>query len=115
MGAWNYVHRIEYRRELSKSQRVHEYTETVEDQGWCLSHPGEEREKWLAVYTRACAEDFLARRAAKPGTFVVSVYRERVDERVLVCAIRMKWSGRVTQPAPTSRGFEAVSRSPRPR
>jgi hypothetical protein len=93
MSTWNYLHRIEYRRELSKSQRVHEYTETVEDQGWCLSHKAEHKEQWLTRYTKACAEDWLARKGAKPGTFIVTVYQERPDRRVLVCAIRMKWAG----------------------
>ncbi|MBP2322523.1 hypothetical protein JOF56_002908 [Kibdelosporangium banguiense] len=94
MAVWNYLHQIEYRRELSKSQRVHEYTETVEDQGWCFSQKSEQKQAWLAIYTRACAEDFLARRGAKGGTFVVTVYQQRPDRRVLVIAIRMKWAPR---------------------
>lgn len=92
MGLWNYLHQIEYRRELSKSQRVHEYTESVEDQGWCFSHKKDEKEAWLTTYTRACAEEFLARKGAKEGTFIVTVYQQRPDRRVLVIAIRMKWA-----------------------
>jgi hypothetical protein len=94
MADWNYLHHIEYRRELSKSQRVHEYTETVQDQGWCFSHKEEQKQTWLSTYTRACAEDFLARKGAKGGTFVVTVYQQRPDRRVLVIAIRMKWAPR---------------------
>jgi tRNA U54 and U55 pseudouridine synthase Pus10 len=92
MSGWNYLHRIEYRRELTKSQRVHEYTESVEDHGWCFSHKEEHRQAWLTMYTRACAEDFLARMGARGGTFVVTVYQQRPDRRVLVVAIRMKWA-----------------------
>ncbi|WP_415830277.1 hypothetical protein [Kibdelosporangium persicum] len=94
MSAWNYTHEIEYRRELSKGHRVHEFTETVEDQGWCFSQPPESKQAWLITYTRACAEDYLARRGAKAGTFIVTVYQQRPDRRVLVIAIRMKWSPR---------------------
>ncbi|MFC5110429.1 hypothetical protein [Kibdelosporangium philippinense] len=92
VSTWNYTHDIEYRRELSKSNRVHEYTETVDDQGWCFSQKPENKEAWLTMYTQACAEDFLARRGAKPGNFVVTVYRAFPDRRVLVIAIRMKWA-----------------------
>ncbi|ONI73378.1 hypothetical protein ALI144C_46595 [Actinosynnema sp. ALI-1.44] len=91
---WNYTHEIEYRREISKSHRILEYTETVEDQGWCFSQRPEHKVAWLTTYTRACAEDFLARRGAKAGTFVVTVYQRRQDQRVFVVAIRMKWSPR---------------------
>jgi hypothetical protein len=93
MDGWNYLHRIEYRRETSRSQRVLEYTQTVEDQGWCLSHPRDLRLGWLTSYTRACAEDYLARRLAKAGMFVVTVYQQRGEAQVLVCAVRMKWGG----------------------
>ncbi|MFC0114990.1 hypothetical protein [Kibdelosporangium aridum] len=91
---WNYTHEIEYRREIDKTTRIHEFTETVEDQGWCFSQPPERKQAWLTTYTRACAEDFLARRGAKAGTFIVTVYQQRPDRRVLVIAIRMKWSPR---------------------
>jgi hypothetical protein len=93
MDGWNYLHRIEYRREVSRSQRVLEYTQIVEDQGWCLSYPGDLRTQWLTTYTRACAEDYLSRRLAPAGFFVVTVYRQLSEDRVLVCAVRMKWGG----------------------
>lgn len=89
MADWNYLHRIEYRREYSKSQRVHEYTETVEDMGWCLVDHKEKRERWLSYYTTVCAEEYLDRNLAPKGTYVVSVYQQRADERVHVCTIRL--------------------------
>lgn len=89
MDCWNYRHRIEYKRELSKSQRVHEYTERVEDQGWCLRD--KDVEQWRAYYTQACAEDYFSRVAAKPGSYLVTVYQERPENHVHICTIRMTW------------------------
>ena len=89
MACWNYRHRIEYKRELSKSQRVHEYTEIVEDHGWCFSH--KDQAQWHADYTQTCAEDYFRRVAAKPGRYLVTVYQELPENPVHLCTIRMTW------------------------
>jgi hypothetical protein len=89
MTTWNYLHRIEYRREYSTAQRVHEYTELVEDMGWCFSHKKEQQDKWLSYYTTVCAEEYLDRVMAAPGKYLVSVYQQRPDERVHVCTVRL--------------------------
>ncbi|MBC6446771.1 hypothetical protein [Actinokineospora xionganensis] len=33
------------------------------------------REQWFVTYTRVCAEDFLARKNAPSGDYVIAVYR----------------------------------------
>jgi hypothetical protein len=86
---WNYLHRIEYRREYSKSRRVHVYTETVEDMGWCFSHKKEIQPRWLSYYTTVCAEEYLTRNLAPHGSYIVSVYQERPEGREHVCTIRL--------------------------
>ena len=97
MAGWNYRHRIEYRRETGDSRTL-EYVETVQDQGWCFTQQPALRQAWLTTYTRACAEDYLERRLARAGTFVVTVYQDREEGLVLVCAIRLKWPGAVRKP-----------------
>jgi hypothetical protein len=89
MADWNYLHRIEYRREYSKSRRVHEYTEIVEDMGWCFSHKADIHQQWLAYYTTVCAEEYLDRNLAPHGNYLVSVYQQRPDGQVHVCTIRL--------------------------
>ncbi|MQA09555.1 MAG: hypothetical protein GEU98_13585 [Pseudonocardiaceae bacterium] len=94
MLIWDYVHHIEYRRELSKGRRIHEYTEYADDMGFCLEHRAERKQDWLVKYTRYCTEDFLGRMRAAPGTWVVSVYRAcNGDERTHLVTIRMRWPG----------------------
>ncbi|WP_158879400.1 hypothetical protein [Amycolatopsis anabasis] len=75
MVNWDYWHRIEYRREIDAETRVLEYTEVVQDQGWGFEHRAQHRQEWFVRYTRACAEDFLDRVRATPGTWVVAVWR----------------------------------------
>jgi hypothetical protein len=75
MPTWDYWHRLEYRREIAKGNRVLEYTEYAEDAGWTFRRKGLTREEWFVYYTRCCAEDFLDRMGARPGTWVVAVYR----------------------------------------
>lgn len=74
MPTWPYWHRIEYRRELGDNRREHAYTEVVEDHGWMFCHDPEKQQDWFVHYTTACAEDFLRRVHAKPGTWVVAVW-----------------------------------------
>jgi hypothetical protein len=102
MALWDYWHHIDYHRKLPRRKRLLEYTEIVEDQGWCLRRTGMTREQWLATYTRSCAEDFLGRVDAAPGVWIVIVWRAPRDaERHLVCSIEMPW--RPARPAPTER------------
>ncbi|MQA10411.1 MAG: hypothetical protein GEU98_18025 [Pseudonocardiaceae bacterium] len=97
MPLWDYWHHIEYRRELRKGHYLHEYTEIVEDQGWVLRRRGMTPEEYFSYYTRGCAEDFLGRVRAKPGTWLVAVYRTGASpygERTLRGSIRMRWPAR---------------------
>lgn len=79
MPTWNYWHRIEYRRETANGNGVPDYTEVVQDQGWMFERRADRREQWFVTYTRACAEDFLDRVHAPPGTWVVTVWHTGVS------------------------------------
>lgn len=68
-------HRLEYHRVHGKGRQRHAYTECVEDNGWKLLITGMTREQWFVTYTRVCAEDFLARKNAPSGDYVIAVYR----------------------------------------
>ncbi|MQA11435.1 MAG: hypothetical protein GEU98_23360 [Pseudonocardiaceae bacterium] len=89
MLIWDYPHEIEYCRELAKGHRVHEYTEYVDDQGFCFEHRAERQESYLAHYTRVCAEDYFARVRAAAGTWIVSAYRLVDGERRHLVTIKM--------------------------
>lgn len=94
MPTWDYWHRIEYRREISKDNYVHAHTELADDHGWTFCHDPERRQQWLADYTRACAADFLSRQAAKSGTWRVSVWRTGTTTQGQgehICSIKMRW------------------------
>jgi len=92
MAGHDYLHRIEYRRELSKYERVHTYTELADDHGFCFRRRGMTREEYLAFYTRACADDYLTRMGAAAGIWVVSVYRLVPGaDPVELCMVRMRW------------------------
>lgn len=99
MLVWDYLHDIEYRREIAKGKRIHEYTERADDMGFCFSRRPEDKQRWLVEYTHACAVDFFERVRAAAGTWVVSVYRTFPDKpRKHVVTIRMRWPAK-TQPA----------------
>ncbi|MFE0028415.1 hypothetical protein [Amycolatopsis sp. NPDC059021] len=91
MDVWGYPHQLEYYREVAKDRRVHEYTELVDDMGFVLEHHAERWKKWQVRYGTACAEDFLTRKCAKPGRFVVHIYRLFPDSRKHLVSLRMKW------------------------
>lgn len=84
-------HAIDYYREHGKGYRDHVYTELVDDQGFVLVHHPERREAWLARYAHVCAEDYLARVRAQPGTWLVSVHRLLDEERRHIVTIRLRW------------------------
>jgi hypothetical protein len=90
MDRYGYPHELEYRREAG-DRRVHEYTELVDDMGFVLEHRSERYEGWTVRYGTACAHDYLSRKRARPGTFVVSVYRLRPGRRDHVVTIRLSW------------------------
>ena len=90
--SWNYLHRLEYRREYSRHHRVHVYTEHVEDHGFTFQRSSMTRAEWYAHYTLLCAEDFLERKAAAPGTYLVSVYREHPSGTVDLGTVRVRWA-----------------------
>lgn len=103
MDHWGYPHELEYHRELGKGRRQHEHTELVDDMGFLLEHRAERWEGWNVRYATACAQDFLARKRAYPGVFVVSVYRLFPDARKHVVTIRLDWPGKITRDLPSEK------------
>ncbi|WP_157357366.1 hypothetical protein [Amycolatopsis nigrescens] len=75
-----------------KGDRAHEYTERVDDMGFCLEHRARLREQWLVRYATACAHDYLRRVCARPGSWVVSVYRGQGAGREHLVTVRTKWT-----------------------
>jgi hypothetical protein len=92
MARWNYLHHLEYRRELSKWERVLLYIETAEDHGFCFHKKGMTRTQWHEHYTRLCAADFLDRKGADPGIWLVTTVRELPDKRITLCTVRFRWA-----------------------
>lgn len=92
MLAPEYLHRLEYRR-IDKGVPVHEHTETVEDMGFCLRHNDYDQKQWFVVYTTACADDYLTRTHARPGRWIVTVYRLALpgEPRRLLGAVKLVW------------------------
>jgi hypothetical protein len=81
MAQDDYLHVIEYAR---RNEQV-KYTEVVSDHGWYINS-GEE---WRIRYTAGCAQDFLDRRGAAPGEWLVVVWRLNATlDRDRLCAIR---------------------------
>jgi len=103
MNDWGYLHELVYHRELGKGRRQHEHTEFVDDMGFVLEHRAELWENWTVRYSTACALDFLDRKRAYPGTFLVSVYRLFPDARNHVVTIKLKWSGKITRDLPSEK------------
>lgn len=94
MPVWDYWHRIEYRREISKDNYKHVYNEYVEDHGWTFCHDENRIAQWLADYTHTCAVDYLERHAAAPGVWRVSVWRTgttRQGQGTHICSIKLRW------------------------
>jgi hypothetical protein len=91
MDRYGYPHELEYRREVAPGERVHEYTELVDDMGFVLEHRSERYEGWTVRYGTACAHDYLSRKRARAGTFLVSVYRLFPGRRDHVVTIRVNW------------------------
>lgn len=69
--------------------------------GFLLEHRAERWEGWTVRYSTACAQDFLRRKRARPGTFVVSVHRLFHAARKHVVTIRMRWAGKITRDLPS--------------
>jgi hypothetical protein len=89
---WDYRHRIEYHRVGRGGKRTLEHTEVVDDHGWYVGRTGLTGEEWRVAYTRACADDLLDRVGAKPGQWVVIVWRHPRDaEPKVLCSVRMWW------------------------
>ncbi len=91
MSGWNYLHRLEYWRELSKYDRVHVFTEIAEDHGFCFHRKGVTRAAWYEHYTRLCALDFLDRKHAEPGVYLVTTLRDLPEVRKSLCTVRIQW------------------------
>lgn len=99
MRTWEYPHAIEYNLVHEDGCRTHEHSELVDDQGWCLRRSDMSREDYLVYYTRACAEDFLHRIRADPGTWIVAVYRlDHPGGRTPICSIRLTFRGNGQRP-----------------
>lgn len=103
MDTWGYPHELEYRREVPGGERVHEYTELVDDMGFVLEHRSDRYAGWTARYGAACAHDYLARKRAKAGTFLVSVYRLFPNYRTHVVAVRVKWPAKKVEVHPSEK------------
>lgn len=88
---WSYKHEIEYRREIAKGHRVHEYTEHVNDQGFVFEHRPEHKQCYLVAYTHLCAVDYFQRVHPTHGIWVVSAYRLLEGERKHLVTIKMRW------------------------
>ncbi len=102
MPTWDYWYRLEYRREIAKDNRVHEYTERVEDHGWTFAHKPEARREWFSRYTSGCAEDFLGRVRAKPGLWLITVWRTGPGTEgrgELLGSVRIRWTKAQAQQA----------------
>lgn len=89
-----HLHAIEYYRQCDRDRREHVHTEVIDDQGFVLVHDPAKLQDWLVRYTRVCAEDYLARAHARPGEWLVHVYRLLDGERHHLVSIRMHWNGR---------------------
>ncbi|MGW4064697.1 hypothetical protein ACWEGE_40865 [Amycolatopsis sp. NPDC004747] len=90
MDRYGYPHELEYRREAGR-ERVLEYTELVDDMGFVLEHRSDRYRGWTVRYGTACAHDYLFRKRARPGTFVVSIYRLFPERREHVVTVRVNW------------------------
>ena len=87
----SYLHRIEYRRELSKEKRVHEFTEMVDSHAFYFGKSGMSMEEYWVYSLTGCADDFLERMNARAGSWLITLYREYVEPPVHMCTIRMQW------------------------
>jgi hypothetical protein len=77
----DYLHVIEYAR---RNEPV-KYTEEVSDHGWYINTGPE----WRIRYTAGCAQEFLERKGAAPGEWLVVVRRIGAPpDGDPVCAIR---------------------------
>ncbi|MFJ6670439.1 hypothetical protein ACIQMJ_04945 [Actinosynnema sp. NPDC091369] len=83
-----YLHRVEYFRRQDNGSLVREHVETADDHGWYI----ERGAAWRDRYTRACAEDFLARTGASRGVYSVAVWRGTTR----VCTVGLHWPGSPT-------------------
>lgn len=88
---WNYLHTLEYRREISRYERVLAYTEHIEDHGFCFHSKGLTRVEYYEQYTKCCAVDYLRRRSAVPGSYVVTAIRHLPGSSSILCSIRIHW------------------------
>lgn len=79
-----YLHRVEYFRRQENGSLVCEHVETVHDHGWYI----ERGERWKALYTLGCAEDFLGRVSARRGVYSVAVWRDGTR----VCTVGLHWN-----------------------
>ncbi len=103
MDSYGYPHELEYRREIAPGERVHEYTELVDDMGFVLEHRSHRYQGWTVRYGTACAYDYLFRKRARPGTFVVSVYRLFPERRDHVVTVRVNWPPEKTGSSPVGK------------
>ncbi|MEV6440550.1 hypothetical protein [Amycolatopsis sp. NPDC051716] len=103
MDSYGYPHELEYLREVTPGERVHEYTELVDDMGFVLEHRSHRYQGWTVRYGTACAHDYLSRKRARPGTFVVSVYRLFPERRDHVVTIRVNWPPEKTGSSPVGK------------
>ncbi|MEV6827692.1 hypothetical protein [Amycolatopsis sp. NPDC051102] len=100
MGSEGYPHRLEYRREVAPGAWVHEYTELVDDMGFVMEHRRDRYRDWTVRYGTECACDFLFRRRARPGTFVVDIYRLFPGRCEHVVTVRVDWPPEKTGSSP---------------
>ncbi|HEY8372650.1 MAG TPA: hypothetical protein VIL00_07900 [Pseudonocardiaceae bacterium] len=101
---WSYWHRIEYVR-VDRGQRVTVHAEDVDDHGFYLDKSGPDE------YLRLCAEEFLTRWGAPPGSRWRAVLwrtdaagRDRVRR---LAEVELHWAGS-PEPRPPGAGTPAA-------
>ncbi|HEY8371349.1 MAG TPA: hypothetical protein VIL00_01260 [Pseudonocardiaceae bacterium] len=84
---WSYWHRVEYFR-IERGARVLVDTEDIDDHGPYLGRGGPEE------YARLCAEDYLDRREAPPGRWLVVLWRlDQGRKSRRLCETEVHWPG----------------------
>jgi hypothetical protein len=78
-------------------------SELVDDMGFLLEHRSERYRGWTVRYGTACAHDYLSRKRARPGTFVVSVYRLFPGRRDHVVTVRVNWPPKKAEVDPSEK------------
>ncbi|WP_133794264.1 hypothetical protein [Actinokineospora alba] len=66
------------------------YIEKADGSGFCFHKKGRSRTQWHQDYARPRAADFLDRKAAEPGIWLVTTVRVLPDKRLTLCTARFR-------------------------